>query len=110
MERIMNKPSLARTTCLLVLVGLVASGFAKPALAQEGGPTDLAAVAAFFDAERTRIPDEYHLAGATVAVVASAVLAWIKRCWGVGSRVLYTLVALAGVAFVWWMTYWNVLG
>jgi hypothetical protein len=99
MEGITNKPSLARTTCLLVLVGLVASCFVNPA-----------AVAAFFDAEMTRILDEYHLAGATVAVVASAVLAWIKRCWGGGSHVLYTLVALAGGAFIWWMIYWNVPG
>jgi hypothetical protein len=56
----MNKPSLARTTCLLVLMGLVASGFAKPALAQEGAPMDPAAV--------------------------------------------------AEGGFIWWMTYWNVLG
>jgi hypothetical protein len=41
--------------------------------------------------------------------LASTVPAWRKRYWGVAGRVHYTLVALAGLAFVWFLYYWNLL-
>jgi hypothetical protein len=46
----------------------------------------------------------------TVGAIALAVLARGKRYWGVFDRVHYTLGALAAVALVWFMNYWNLLG
>jgi hypothetical protein len=30
--------------------------------------------------------------------------------WGIATRVHYTLVTVAAVAFVWFLNYWNLLG
>jgi hypothetical protein len=49
-------------------------------------------------------------AAATVGVVACAGLAWMKRWWGLVGRVQYTLVALATLAVVGELQYWNLLG
>jgi hypothetical protein len=49
-------------------------------------------------------------AALALAVAACAGVAWARRDWGVLGRVHYTLVALAGLAFVWWTAYWNLLG
>jgi hypothetical protein len=46
----------------------------------------------------------------TVGVVVGNILAWWERFWSVGRRVHYTLVALAALAFVWELLYWNLLG
>jgi hypothetical protein len=62
-------------------------------------------------------PPLLHAVGALslliVVLVAGAlaltVPAWIRRYWGVAGRVHYTLVALAGLAFVWFLYYWNLL-
>lgn len=40
----------------------------------------------------------------------AAVVAWRRGYWGAGSRVHYALVALAGLAFVWWLIHWRLLG
>jgi CubicO group peptidase (beta-lactamase class C family) len=45
-----------------------------------------------------------------VVVVVLAVVAWVKKFWRVPGRVHYTLVALAAAAFVWWVSFWNLLG
>jgi hypothetical protein len=39
-----------------------------------------------------------------------ALLAWKDRLWNVVSRLHFTLVALAGLAFVWELYHWNLLG
>jgi hypothetical protein len=48
-----------------------------------------------------------------VVLVAGAspltVPAWMRHYWGVAARVHYTLVVLAGLAFVWFLYYWNLL-
>jgi CubicO group peptidase (beta-lactamase class C family) len=44
-----------------------------------------------------------------LGTLAFTVVAWRRRYWGVAGRVHYTLVALAGLAFVWFMYYWNLL-
>ncbi len=50
-------------------------------------------------------------AGLAVAVAACALLAWVRRpSCGLAGRVHYTLVAAAGLAFVWWLSCWNLLG
>ena len=46
----------------------------------------------------------------TVGVVVGAGLAWRRRAWGVLGRVHYTLLALAALACVWELHYWNLLG
>jgi hypothetical protein len=45
----------------------------------------------------------------TGIVLLGCLLAWKNRYWRVTGRVHYTLVALAGVAFTWFLYYWNVL-
>lgn len=46
----------------------------------------------------------------TVGAVVYAVLAWKDRFWGVAFRVYYSLVTIAAVAFVWFLSYWNLWG
>jgi hypothetical protein len=46
----------------------------------------------------------------TVGMVACAALAWKRRYWSVIGRAHYTLVTLSAVAFVWFLSYWNLLG
>src|SRR5262249_39956072 len=46
----------------------------------------------------------------TVGVVACAVLVWRERVWMWWARVFYTLVALAALAFIWELAFWNLLG
>ena len=46
----------------------------------------------------------------TVGALIYSVLAWNRSYWGIASRVHYTLVTLAAVAFVWFLNYWNLLG
>ena len=45
-----------------------------------------------------------------VGVVTLALISWRKRYWRFTTRLHYTLVALAGVAFVWQLWYFNLLG
>lgn len=46
----------------------------------------------------------------TVGVVLSIVPVWWRRFWSWGPRIHYTLVALAALAFVGELAYWNLLG
>jgi hypothetical protein len=46
----------------------------------------------------------------TVPALVYTVLAWKDGYWGVAFRLYYTLVAVAAVAFVWFLNYWNLLG
>jgi hypothetical protein len=46
----------------------------------------------------------------TIGALVYTVLAWKNRYWGIVSRLYYTLVTVAAVAFVWFMNYWNLLG
>jgi uncharacterized membrane protein len=60
-------------------------------------------------------PPLLHAVGALslliVVLVAGAstlsVPVWIRRYWSVAGRVHFTLVVLAGLAFVWVLYYWN---
>ncbi len=38
------------------------------------------------------------------------VFAWKNGYWGVFKRLHFSLVVLAGLVFVWWLDYWNLLG
>jgi hypothetical protein len=42
-------------------------------------------------------------------VLLGCLIAWIKGYWRISGRVHYTLVALAGVGFTWFLYYWNLL-
>ncbi|GHO99587.1 hypothetical protein KSF_096350 [Reticulibacter mediterranei] len=46
----------------------------------------------------------------TVGVVLSLLLVWWRHFWRPGQRIHYTLVALAALAFVGELAYWNLLG
>jgi CubicO group peptidase (beta-lactamase class C family) len=46
----------------------------------------------------------------TLGVVVFTLIAWLKRYWGIASRIHYTMVTVAAVAFVWFLNYWNLLG
>jgi hypothetical protein len=41
--------------------------------------------------------------------VLGCVIAWRYRYWRVSGRLHYTLVALAGIGFTWFLYYWNLL-
>jgi CubicO group peptidase (beta-lactamase class C family) len=43
-------------------------------------------------------------------VLCFAARAWKRQSWSVWGRVHYTVVAAAGLAFVWFFIYWNILG
>lgn len=45
-----------------------------------------------------------------VPVLGLAVWSWKNRYWGVASRIHYSLMAVAALAFVWFLNYWNLLG
>ena len=45
-----------------------------------------------------------------VAVLVFTVLAWKKKFWTGCSRIHYTLVCPAALAFLWLLNYWNLLG
>jgi hypothetical protein len=46
----------------------------------------------------------------TGAVAVFTVLAWRRRLWAVPARLHYTALALASVAFIWFLGTWNLLG
>ncbi len=46
----------------------------------------------------------------TVALLAFVFLAWRRGYWGPISRALYTAVVLVALLFVWFLTFWNLLG
>lgn len=46
----------------------------------------------------------------TAGVLVYTGLAWWGRWWSLGGRLHYSLVALATLAFVWELNYWNLLG
>jgi CubicO group peptidase (beta-lactamase class C family) len=46
----------------------------------------------------------------TAAALVYIILAWKNRYWSIASRVYYTLVTAAALAFVWFLNQWNLLG
>jgi CubicO group peptidase (beta-lactamase class C family) len=46
----------------------------------------------------------------TIGVLIFTFLAWKNKYWSVCGRLHYTLVALASLAFLWFLDYWNLLG
>jgi hypothetical protein len=49
-------------------------------------------------------------AGFTLGALGFSVVSWKQRYWGLAGRLHYTLVVLAGAAFVWFLYTWNLLG
>ena len=45
-----------------------------------------------------------------LGAVVAAVQAWRQQRWRLAARVHYSLVTVAGLAFTWWLNYWNLLG
>ena len=54
------------------------------------------------------------LAANTLILTCAAWMGWgtlgKRPYWVLPGRVHYTLLAMAGVAFIWWLSYWNLLG
>jgi CubicO group peptidase (beta-lactamase class C family) len=50
------------------------------------------------------------IAGLVALVIVCTLVAWAKHWWRLSSRLHYTAVMLAGVAFVWFLSHWNLLG
>jgi CubicO group peptidase (beta-lactamase class C family) len=48
-------------------------------------------------------------AGLTVLAALGCLIAWKNRYWRLSGRLHYTLVALAGIGFTWFLYYWNLL-
>jgi len=46
----------------------------------------------------------------TPGALVCTMLAWKERYWDVASRLYYTLVTVAAVAFIWFLNFWNLLG
>lgn len=46
----------------------------------------------------------------TLGTLFFTFLAWVKKYWNPCQRLHYTLVALASLAFIWFLNYWNLLG
>jgi CubicO group peptidase (beta-lactamase class C family) len=46
----------------------------------------------------------------TLGTLFFTILAWVKKYWNPCQRLHYTLVALASLAFIWFLNYWNLLG
>ncbi len=46
----------------------------------------------------------------TVVMAGFCVVAWAQRWWTVVGRSLFTLVTLVAGLFIWFLTYWNLLG
>jgi CubicO group peptidase (beta-lactamase class C family) len=51
----------------------------------------------------------YLVVPTVLALVGFAALAWRDRDWGLGTRLHYTLLALAGLVVLWELSYWNFL-
>lgn len=49
-------------------------------------------------------------ASLTPPLLVFTVLSWKNRYWRVASRIHYSLVAIASLAFIWFLSYWNLLG
>ncbi len=49
------------------------------------------------------------LIGLLIVALYLVVMAWRGRYWSVTRRLYYTLVVLAGCAFIGWLNYWNLL-
>ena len=45
----------------------------------------------------------------TLGVTSLAAIAWRKSWWGLAGRLHYTFIALAGLAFTWFLAFWSVL-
>ena len=46
----------------------------------------------------------------TLGAIGVSVVSWKQRYWSLAGRLHYTLVVLAGAAFVWFLYTWNLLG
>ena len=46
----------------------------------------------------------------TAGALVYTAFAWKDSYWGVAGRVYYTVVTVAAVAFVWFLSFWNLLG
>ncbi|HEV8066905.1 MAG TPA: serine hydrolase [Planctomycetaceae bacterium] len=89
---------LLSAACLVFLFGLV-WGLRDPEQVVYGTPREI---------EYLLLVPQVCVGLAAIAVLCS-IVAWSRGYWRFSGRVHYTLVAFAGVAFVWFLYYWNLL-
>jgi len=46
----------------------------------------------------------------TVGLLAGCALSWRERYWSAAFRLYYTLVTVSAAAFIWFLSFWNLLG
>jgi cellobiose-specific phosphotransferase system component IIC len=49
------------------------------------------------------------LAVLLIGVLLGAVFAWLRKYWTLTGRIFYTVLALAAIAHIWFLSYWNLL-
>ncbi len=49
----------------------------------------------------------YIIGALAIATTAFAIVAWMKRYWGVGGRIFYTVLALFALTLTWALAYWD---
>lgn len=101
-ETATNARRLAWALCVLNLVFVIglASALSDASSLIYGAPPSLTAALSL----------TWVTAILTVPVLALAGLAWKRGYWSVGGRSYYTVVAVAALAFLWFLNQWNLLG
>jgi len=51
----------------------------------------------------------YVLGGLALAMLAFAVLVWVRRYWSMGGRIFYSLLAISALLMTWSLVYWDLL-
>ncbi len=110
-----SQPRLARLARLwagtTVAVNLVAIVVVTVTLSRVAQPSVATEFQAGLPWMLKRTIDVATLAAAlSLAVPAFAVLAWIRHYWTLTSRVQYSLLATACLAYVWFCSFWNLIG
>jgi hypothetical protein len=106
-----NKIRRTPVSGLLTFVGWLLSfaclGFVVAFLATASDPTKIV-FGTPREMQYVLLVPQVCLALAAIVLLCS-IVAWSRRYWRFSGRLHYTLVALAGVGFVWFLYYWNLL-
>ena len=85
---------------ILVILGLAMIPFSNPEEITYGVPALLQGL----------LWSNLLIVALVVALLACTIAAWRNGYWRTSARLHYTCVLLAGVAFVWFLSHWNLLG
>ena len=85
---------------ILIVIGLAMIPFSDPLEIAFGVPPIL----------RGLLWSTWLIVALVVGVLACTIVAWRNQYWRLSGRLHYTCLLLAGVAFVWFLSHWNLLG